>query len=279
VIVATFTIKGIIAMLKRLLLTLLLLTASAQAAAVDFTDIWYNPSESGWGVNVVQSDAFIFLTFFIYGPDNKPTWYTGQVTLDSSSGNFNGPLYSTDGYGTSFTLPWVRPPPPGGTQVGTASFQPTGPSTARLVYTLTSGPILATVTKVIQRQTLTAINLGNVNPYSGTQFGAFTGCANNGSYRLFFDLQLTQLTDGTITFAFVYPEYTNFSCTFSGTLVQLGQLYSVTAANYQCTDGNNTTASMTEIKKTAQGVEGRFSASYGGSCREDAKFSGVLDVL
>jgi hypothetical protein len=223
----------------------------------------------------VQSDAFIFLTFFIYGADGKPTWYTGQVTRDDATGNFNGPLLATTG--TSFALPWV-PAQSGLTQVGTASFQPTGPSTARLVYTLTSGPILAAVTKVIQRQTLTTIILGSDHPYSGAQFGAFTGCAMNFSYRDFFDLQLTQFIDGTVTFAFVYPDYTNYSCTFSGTLVQLGQLYSVTAAKYQCTDGRNTTASMTEIKATAQGVEGRFSASYGGSCREDARFSGVRNL-
>jgi hypothetical protein len=38
-----------------------------------------------------------------------------------------------------------------------------------------------------------------------------------------------------------------------------------------------TSAAMTEIKATAQGVEGRFSApSVGGNCREDAQFSGVL---
>jgi hypothetical protein len=101
-------------------------------------------------------------------------------------------------------------------------------------------------------------------------------------YRDFFELQVTQLsdptgaTDGTVTFAFAYPEFTNFSCTFSGTLELHGQLYSVPAAKYQCTDGRNITAGMTEIKATAQGVEGRFSASYGGNCREDGQFSGVL---
>ena len=36
------------------------------------------PSESGWGVNFVQSDNFIFATFFIYGPNNQPIWYTAQ---------------------------------------------------------------------------------------------------------------------------------------------------------------------------------------------------------
>ena len=91
-------------MLKRLFLAVLLLAAAGRAGAVDFTDIWFLLAESGWGVNVVQSDATIFLTFFIYGPDNKPTWYVASVTQDAS-GNFNGPLYSTNGYGTSFALP------------------------------------------------------------------------------------------------------------------------------------------------------------------------------
>ena len=260
-------------MLKRLLLILLLLTASAQAAATDYTDIWFNPAESGWGVNVVQSDAFIFLTFFIYGPDNKPTWYVASVTQDAS-GNFNGPLYSTNGYGTSFALPWVPPPPPGGTQVGTASFQPTGPSTARLVYMLTSGPILAPVAKVIQRQTLTAITVGGT--YSGAQNGAYSSCsisANNAPYTDFFNLQVTQLSNGTVTFAFTYEA---FNCTFSGTLVQQGQLYSVPGASYQCASDPTFSANLTEIKATAQGIEGKFSALVGGNCREDAHFSAVL---
>ena len=66
-----------------------LLTAAFRVGAIDYTDLYYVPGEEGWGVNVVQSDDFLFLTFFIYGPDNKPTWYTAQLTLDAS-GNYNG---------------------------------------------------------------------------------------------------------------------------------------------------------------------------------------------
>ena len=45
---------------------LLFAVAAVRAGATDYTDIWYNPSEQstaggGWGVNVVQSDAFLFL--------------------------------------------------------------------------------------------------------------------------------------------------------------------------------------------------------------------------
>ncbi len=254
-------------MLKRFFLAVLLLLAAGRAAAtVDYTDIWYLPTEAGWGVNVVQSNSFLFITFFIYGADGKPTWFTGQVTQDAS-GNFNGTLYSTTG--TYYILPWAGF---AGGAAGTVSFQPLGPYTARLIYTVNG---VGTVTKTIQRQTLTAITVGGT--YSGAQSGTYSGCTmstTNGPYRDFFDLQVTQLTSSSVTFAL---SYTNLSCTFSGTLEQHGQLYSVPAATYSCSDGLNTSASMTEIKATAQGVEGRFSApSVGGNCREDAQFSGVL---
>ena len=70
----------------------------------------------------MQSDAFLFLTFFIYGPDNKPTWYVAGLTRDAN-GNFNGPLYATTG--TYFGAPWNPADGAGSAQVGTASFQPT----------------------------------------------------------------------------------------------------------------------------------------------------------
>ena len=250
-------------MLKRLVLAILLCAAAGRAGAVDYTDIWYLPSESGWGVNVVQSDSFLFITFFIYGADGNPTWFTGQVTRDAS-GNFNGTLYATTG--TYYKLPWVSA---GATPAGTVSFQPTGPSTAKLIYTVNG---VGTVTKVIQRQILTAITVGGT--YSGAQSGAYSSCSSSMAYRDFFDLQVTQLTNASVTFTFTYS---NLNCTLSGTLEQHGQLFSVPVASYKCSDGLNTSAAMTEIKATAQGVEGRFTApSVGGNCREDAQFSGVL---
>jgi hypothetical protein len=253
-------------MLKRLLLALLLFAAAGRAAAIDFTDIWYLAAESGWGVNVVQSDNFMFVTFFIYGADGKPTWYTAQLTLDAS-GNYNGPLLATTG--TYYLMPWIPSNTPPPTQVGTASFQPIDASNAKLIYIVTG---VGTVTKVIQRQTLTTITIGGA--YSGAQTGAYSSCTAP-SYRDFFDLQLTQGTDGSATFTFSYTE--GLTCTFSGRLMQQGQLYSIPSASYQCSDGNKTTATMTEIKATAQGVEGKFTAlAVGGGCREDAQFSGVL---
>lgn len=261
-------------MLKKLLLIFLLFAAATGARATDYTDLYFVALEPGSGYNVVQSDNFIFITFFIYGPDKTPTWYTAQLTLDSS-GNFNGPLYATRG--TFYGSPWSMMDS-SIVQVGTASFQPTSAYTAKLVYIVTSPPnMAATVTKLIQRQTLTVITLGGT--YFGGQVGAYSGCssaAHNGPYTDTFDLQVTQLTSGSVTFQFDYAS--GLSCTLSGTLVQYGQLYTVPTTTYACSDGLNTNAAMSEIKATSLGIEGRFAApDVGGGCREDATFGGPLN--
>jgi hypothetical protein len=258
-------------MLKRLLLCLALSTASIPALAVDYTDIWYTPSEPGWGVNIVQSDTFIFATFFIYGQDGSPTWYSAQLNWDGAS-KYTGGLYATKG--TWFASAWV-PGNSTNTQVGTASFTPSDADAfdATLDYTVTG---TGSVTKAIQRQTLTSIRLGG--EYTGGQTGTYTSCSvssNNGSYAYVYDLTVTQQNNGNVTFNFRYDG--GIPCTFSGTLHQTGQLYFVPQASYTCTDGFSTTASMSEIKATGQGIEGRFSASdVGGRCRENAQFSAVL---
>ena len=246
------------------------------AAATDYTDIWFLPAESGWGVNMIQADSFtynfIFATFFIYGSDTKPTWYTAQMSSDAN-GNFAGGLYAT--VGTYFGKPWNPADHPPATLVGTASFVPTNAYQGTLSYSITGGP---TVTKTIQRQSLTTIAIGG--NYSGTQSGAYSGnnCSIAGGYTDNFTVTVTQPGDGTATFQFSYASM--LSCTLSGTLVQHGRLYSIPNATYQCSGtmgGFNTSASVDEIQATPQGIEGvLFAASEPGSCSENAAFAGVL---
>jgi hypothetical protein len=69
-------------MIRRLLLVLLLslaLPAAAQAVpATDYTDMWWNASESGWGVSFVQhpSDQ-VYAVWYTYDP-REPDPATGQ---------------------------------------------------------------------------------------------------------------------------------------------------------------------------------------------------------
>ena len=102
---------------------------------------------------------------------------TANWSFNDGTGNYNGKLYATTG--TFYSMPW-KAADLSVTEVGTASFQPTSPYTARLIYVVTAGSV--TVTKLIQRQNLTQITIGG--SYIGAQAGAYSGCnstSNNNS--------------------------------------------------------------------------------------------------
>jgi hypothetical protein len=71
------------------------------AAAGQYSDLWWNPQESGWGMNVVQQEETAFVTLFVYARDGSPTWYVApaaRITHYGSAGPlFNGTLYRTRG--------------------------------------------------------------------------------------------------------------------------------------------------------------------------------------
>ena len=263
---------------------LLAITASLPRPvyAIDFTDLWFDAAESGWGVNIVQSDTFLFVTFFIYGKDNNPTWYTAQLTANGQ-GAYTGGLYLTQG--TYYPLPWNPADSAAAQQVGTATFTPNALNAyqATLSYTvnnIAADKTAATITKAIERQTLTTITIGGT--YVGGQSGTYSNCntaTSNGSYIDTYELQVTQQTNGTATLVFSYGN--NLTCTMQGTLEQHGQLYRINSASYTCTQNNqqvlNVTSTLYEMKATAQGFEGRFASSVGTGCQENAQFAGALE--
>jgi hypothetical protein len=244
------------------------------ARAADYTDLWWVPSESGWGVNVVQTDNFMFLTFFIYGQDHKPTWYSADLLLDAT-GAFTGGLFATTG--SYYAAQWNTADVGAAQQVGNASFKPSSTNAyeATLTYVVDG---VGTVIKNVSRLPLTPPVIGGA--YTGGISGLQTSCNNsgsNGAYKASYDLQVTQTPAGAATFTFTYPTYV---CTLSGTLVQHGRQYTMSGATYRCAQNNNTifsgSADLSEIVGTAQGVEGRWTANTGGGCRETAQFSAVL---
>jgi hypothetical protein len=247
-------------------LTAALLVALAlvrPAFAVDWTDIWWNPAEAGWGVNLVQSNNFIFATFFIYGPNNNaPTWVTANMTVDNN-GVWSGPLYQTSG--TYYGAPWTGVQQQ---QVGTATFTPTSSVTGTLTYNVNN----VNVSKAIQRQTLTTIPLGG--HYSGALLVTRSNCndtSNNGATS-YANLVVTQNVGGTLQLDFDSDFGT---CTLVGTYVQNGTLYSIPNAAYSCY-GKALTAQVSQVKSTSQGAEGLWTSNVGSAfpgCQETAYFS------
>jgi hypothetical protein len=72
-----------------------LVARSEAFPAYDFTDLWWNPSESGWGISIhVKRDA-LFGAWFVYDASGKPTWYTLQGGAWTTANTYRGQIYVT----------------------------------------------------------------------------------------------------------------------------------------------------------------------------------------
>jgi hypothetical protein len=70
----------------------------AQSPSTDFTDMWWNPKESGWGLNVVQHPSkVIFAVWFTYQSDGTRTWFVLPSGTWTSPNTYSGMLYATSG--------------------------------------------------------------------------------------------------------------------------------------------------------------------------------------
>ena len=71
--------------------------------AVDYTDLWYNASESGWGMAMSHQFGVMFLAWYVYDATGSPTWYVvPSCTVSGSS--CSGSIYRTTGpaFGPTF---------------------------------------------------------------------------------------------------------------------------------------------------------------------------------
>jgi hypothetical protein len=70
---------------------------TANTGASDFTDLWWNPSESGWGVSVTQHGNNIFFRIFVYDTDGRPLLFVVPGVTFNSATSFTGALQLTTG--------------------------------------------------------------------------------------------------------------------------------------------------------------------------------------
>jgi hypothetical protein len=72
--------------------------APAPTSSTDYTDLWWNPNESGWGLNLVQHPSrIIFAVWYTYGADGKRVWYHMSTGSWTSTNTYTGTIYATSG--------------------------------------------------------------------------------------------------------------------------------------------------------------------------------------
>ena len=250
------------------------LPAAATTYSVDYTDMWFNPNESGWGVNVIQQSDMIFATLFVYGSDSTPRWFVTGTGLQGSGSTFSGSLYSTTGpyFGASFNAASV-----GNSIVGNMTINFSGPNSGTLTYTVNG----VSVTKTIQRQPIRSNNLSG--HYVGGVVANGSGCSGvtNGPIQMFDSLSVSQ-NGGSLSMTVNFNNAAGqpSACTFTGTYTPQGRLGAV-SGNFSCTfNGTPGNAGTFNLSAVDAGVYG-FSSAFSGHdqfCSYSGQFGGVRDV-
>jgi hypothetical protein len=233
--------------------------------STDVSDLWWNPSEPGWGMQLVQEANLVFATIFVYAADGKPTWMTAQLT-GTGGGQFSGPLYVTGGpyFGGAF-----NPAAVGVRQAGTMSFTLTAIATGTVNYSVDGVP----VTKPVRRQTLATDN------YNGTYVVMAnltqTGCLNpaaNGSGSLPIGIVISQSSS---TMSMVWTFSTGMYCTYSGAYFQDGKMGSFNGS-YTCSSGEVGTMAFPEMTNRVGMLSGRVTGrSTNIGCSYTGRFTGI----
>src|SRR6476661_1624168 len=217
----------------------------------DQSDLWWNSSENGWGIQFVQRASTIFATMFVYDAAGNPTFYVSTMDGTKANGvlNFTGDLFATHGswFGTApYNLANF-----GFARVGTMTWQKSSGEAGALTYSVNG----VNVTKTLTRQPIR--NDDYTGSYTVGIHFVSTGCSNpakNGA------------TDGADTAtvaengAAIIVTLVAIGCTYSGTYAQSGQFGGI-SGSFSCTNGDAGTFDTANMIVTPVGMLMRISGS------------------
>ena len=242
------------------------LSSQANTVTTDFTDLWFNANESGWGVNIIQQQDVIFATLFVYGQNNAPTWYVGSdIRYQGSQGAdqvFTGTLFQTSGpfFGGPFNPSAVT-----NRSVGTFTFRASRSDAATITYSVDG----TNVTKSITRQTWRNQNFAG--SYRGAVVGTYSGCTQgNGPYESPAILTITQ-NGGSIQ---IHEAGNGYTCTYTGNYTPAGNS-GVASGSGSCSDGFAQTWSASEMKVGLDFFSAAFTSRIGASCNFVGRLGGI----
>ena len=233
----------------------------------DFTDLWWIPAESGWGANVIQQQDVLFITLFVYGTNNAPTWYVGSDVryqgVQNGQQTFTGQLFQTTG--PYFGAGAFNPNNVTNRSVGTITFRTASSTSATIVYSVDG----VTVTKNVQRQSFRAQSF--TGSYRGGIVGNYAGCnTGNGPYEAGSILTIQQSGNNLV----ITEQGAAYSCTYTGTYTAAGNS-GVASGTGNCTDGFSQTWSASEMKVGLDFFAASWAAQIGASCRLTGRIGGV----
>jgi hypothetical protein len=233
--------------------------------STDESDLWWNPNESGWGMQLVQQGEIIFATLFIYRSDGAPTWVTAALNPTGHL-TWSGGLYSTSGpwFGGPFNSAQV-----GVRQVGTLTFSAPFVNQGTVSYSIDGVP----VTKQVERQLFNYDNYNGsyvvtVNLTASSCFAASQNGSGTGAFAISVSHSSTSMG-----MTWVFPG--GQVCVYSGSYLQAGRIGNFQGA-YSCSTGEVGNMTLFEMTNRIGMLSGRLEGQSSNiGCHYTGRFAGL----
>lgn len=124
-------------------------TTGSRVGATNYSDIWWNPAESGWGINIFHQENIIFSNWYTYNSTGRDQWYVVPRAERQTDGSYKGEIFEVAD-GTPYNQINGAPAFAAGVpkSVGQMVYRFTDGERASITYTIGS----VTQTKNIERQ-------------------------------------------------------------------------------------------------------------------------------
>jgi alpha-tubulin suppressor-like RCC1 family protein len=99
--VLSFTYRGVAGLRE---LSRYVFDASGSATEVNLSDMWWTPTESGWGLNIIQQFGTIFAGWYTYDAAGRPSWFVLPGGAWIAPDTYRGTLYRTASSPTGLAL-------------------------------------------------------------------------------------------------------------------------------------------------------------------------------
>ncbi len=218
----------------------------ANTLTTDYTDLWWNPNESGWGANVAQQTDTMVVVLYVYNGPGQPVWMIAPDTELQPDGSFKGTLYTTTG--TFYRNPYHTSDLTTAA-IGTLTFTPSSATQAKLVYTVGGDKI----TKDVQRQTWR--NEDYSGYYIGARMGHWDGCGPPLDGKVSSAAQIGVTQNGTSFSA--RDQGDGYTCTYTGTVNQQGRIATIAGLG-QCDDQVNRELIVSEVFSSREAFSMRY---------------------
>ena len=123
-------------------------TNGSRVALTNYQDIWWNPAESGWGVNVTHQNSTLFATLMTYDVAGNNVWFFMSQGLPQSDGSYLGDLYQATGPAFN-AQPFTAITSANLSKVGTMRFAFADGITGTIAYTVNGVSVLKSITRLV----------------------------------------------------------------------------------------------------------------------------------